>query len=106
MHQHAGKVAVCEEVFKDIQHLSVKQRRRGEFSGRCGAGEHEDSGADNRPDPQCGQRPGPQSFLQPCFRALRVGDQFVDGLLGKKLAGQKGLLGSMNDRPGLNRPQD
>jgi hypothetical protein len=62
------------------------------LAGRRSTGQREYPRSDDRADPQCRERPRAQGLLQPVFRLFRVSDQFVDGLLGKKLAGQNGLL--------------
>lgn len=59
--------------------------------GRC-AGESKNARADDRPNPEGGQRPRPQRFLKPVLRLFCIGDELVNGLLGEKLAGQDGLL--------------
>jgi len=92
MHQNAGKIAVREQVLEDIQDLRVKQRRRGGLSRCRGAGQDKDSRSDNCADSQRRERPCTKCFLQPALRPFGIGDEFVDGLLGKKLAGQKRLL--------------
>ena len=57
-----------------------------------GAGESKNSRSDDRADAQRRQRPRSQRLLQPVFWPLGVRYQLVNGLLGEKLAGQKGLL--------------
>src|SRR5262249_49590852 len=82
VHQHTGKAAMGEQVLEHIQHLRMKQGRRGELArGGC-AGENEYSRTDNGADSQRGQRPRAQRFLQLVLWVLRIGDEFVDGLLG------------------------
>jgi hypothetical protein len=92
MHQNAGKIAVRKQVLEDIQDLRVQQGRRGGLPRRGGAGQDKDSRSDNCADSQRRERPCTQCFLEPALRPFRIGDQFVDGLLGEKLAGQKRLL--------------
>ena len=92
MEQDAGKISVLKQILEDIQHLRMKQRRRGKLARRRRAREHKDSRADDRTDPQRRKRPGAQGLRQTMARSFRVRDQLVNGLLGEKLAGQKGLL--------------
>ena len=59
-----------------------------------GGSEHgKDSRSNYRTDAEGGQCHRTERLLQPGFRPLGVGDQLVDGLLGKKLACQ--LSGSL-----------
>jgi len=95
MHQHAGEISVSKQVLEEVQHLRMQQGGPREFPGGGGASQHEDAGTDDRPDPERRQRPGTEGLLQPVFRAFGVGNQFVDGLLGKKLAGQKASFDAM-----------
>lgn len=84
---------MLKEVLKNVQHLGMPDGGDLEvFSRRRRAGQHKDAGANDGPDPQRGERPRPQRLCQPVVRMLRVRDQLVNGLLGKKLAGQKRLL--------------
>ena len=79
----------AEEVDNEIQHLRVQDGGSLKVLARgCRAGEHEDSGANNGPDPQCRQGPRPKAFLKLMLWIVRVRDQLVDGLPGKKLVGQ------------------
>ncbi len=83
---------MLEQILEDIEDLRVKKRRRGEFA-RCGrAGENENSGPYDRADAKSSQRPRAQGLLEPVFRLFGIRNEFVNGLLGKKLAGQTGLL--------------
>ena len=92
MEKDAGKVPVLNQVLEDVQHLRMQQRRCGVLASRRGAGKDKNSRADNRADSKSGERPRPQRFRQPMPRPFRVRNQLVNGLLGKELAGQKGLL--------------
>ena len=96
MREHAGQIAVGHKILENIQHLRMQQRRSGELTGRGRTSENKDSRANDGADSERRQRPRPQSLLQPAFRPFRVGDQFVNGLLGKELAGQKASFDSID----------
>ena len=83
MHEHTRKIAVREEILENVQHLRVKQGRRGILTGSRCAGQDKNPGTDDRPNPQRRKRPGAERLLQPALRPLGIGNQFVDGLLGK-----------------------
>jgi hypothetical protein len=70
----------------------MQQRWCGIFSCRRSACKHKNSRANDRADAKRGQRPRAQRLRQTMPRPFRVRNQLVNGLLGKELAGQKGLL--------------
>jgi hypothetical protein len=77
----------------------IKNRLRSKRLPRDGGANHsEDSRAYNSADTERGKRPRPQRFLEPMRRVFRVRNQLVNGLLGKELAGQKGLLENVESR--------
>jgi len=81
------------QVHEDIENLGLEDRRDGEvLSGRRCAGQDKNAGTNDGSDPECGQRPWPECFLELVLGPLGVADEFVDRLLGKKLAGQKASL--------------
>jgi hypothetical protein len=59
------------------------------LSGGGGAGENEDSGADDGADAQSSERPGSEGLLQPVARFVGVSNKPVNGLTGKKLIRQR-----------------
>jgi hypothetical protein len=86
------------QVHEQIQHLRFVERRVAMLAGRRGAGERKNPRANDRSDPQRRQRPWSQRLFEAMFRMFRIRDQLINGLLGEKLAGQKGLLGFLNKR--------
>ena len=58
------------------------------FPGSRRPGEHEDTRANNGANPERGERPRSERFLEAVLRMLGVGDQLVDGLSGEELVGQ------------------
>ena len=68
------------------------------FARGRGAGEDENSRADDRADTQGRQRPGAESFLQALAWSLRIRDQLVD-----RLAAQELVVGSVNRGGGIRR---
>jgi hypothetical protein len=76
-----------------FEYRRVEDRLRGKsLAGNGRAYYRENARADYRADPQRRERPRPQGFLEPVFGLFGVRDQLVNGLPGKKLAGQNGLL--------------
>ena len=89
--------AAAQKVHDDVEHLRVQNRRSLEiFSGRGGAGEHENARADDGADAQRGQRPRAQSLLQALARSFGFGDQLVDRLAAEKL-----VVGGTDDGSGF-----
>jgi len=90
MHERAVNVAAAHEVPEDVHDLGVKDGGGFEvLSGGGGAGEDEDSGADDGADPEGGERPWAEGFLQAVAGLFRVRDEPVDRLTGKKLIRQR-----------------
>ncbi len=84
---------VRKKVHDDVERLRVQNGWGLEILARGrGAGKNENSGADDRPDAQRGQRPGAEGFLQPLPWGLGFRDQLVDRLAAEKLvvAGSNG----------------
>ena len=86
MHECARGASGAEKVNQKIEHLSVQDRGSLEVlaSGR-GPGKDKNSGADDRADAECGQRPRAQRLAQSMFRLVGLSDQFVDGLAAQEL---------------------
>ena len=75
MHESPGSAPCSEEIDDQIKCLRVKNRRSLKvFSSRRRPGKHEDTGADDGPDTQRGQRPWAQSLTEPVFRVVRFRD--------------------------------
>ena len=55
------------------------------FAGGGCARQNENTGTDNRSDPQRGETPRTEAFLQTVTRVFRLGHQFIDRFAGKKL---------------------
>ena len=73
-----------QKVGDKIEDLRMQDGRRFEMlSGRRRSGEHKNTGADNGSDAERGQRPRPQTFLEPVPRLVCLGNQFVNGLSGE-----------------------
>jgi hypothetical protein len=81
-----------DQVHEKIKHLHLVERRITVLAGSRRPREGKNARADNGPDAQRRQRPWSKSLLEPVGRVLGVRNQLVNGLLGKKLAGQKRLL--------------
>jgi hypothetical protein len=89
VHQRPGSAAGVDEIGEEIEDLRVQNRRRFEmFPRRRSPGENKDTGANNRPDAERGQRPRPQTFFQPVSRLVRLSDQLINGLSGEELVAQ------------------
>lgn len=94
MHEHAGQIPMMEEVPNQIHHLGMLDGIDLKMlAGRRRAGEHKDTRAYDGPDPQRCNRPQAKMRNE---HALGLFDQFVDGLLGKELAGQKASFDSID----------
>jgi hypothetical protein len=73
MHEGAVNIALAEQVPEDVHDLGVEDGGRFEvLSGGGGAGEDEDSGADDGTDSESGERPGAKGFLQAVARFFCV----------------------------------
>jgi hypothetical protein len=93
VHEHAREASVRKQVLKNVKNLGVQQGGRGVFSRRGRARQHEDARPDDGADTERSEGPQAQRLLQPMLRLFGFGDQLINGLLGKKLAGQKASLG-------------
>ena len=73
VHERCPHAAGPKEVHDEVEDLRVQNGGSLEvFSGRRGAGEHEDAGANDRADAERGQRPGTEGFLQPMPGTLGI----------------------------------
>ena len=70
-------------------HYSGSPDPRADRGTHCGADSAAGNCTDHGANAQRYERPGPQRFFQPMLWLLGIGDQLVDGLLGKILTGQK-----------------
>ena len=84
MHQGPGRASRVEEVGKEVENLRVQNGRRFEMlARRGGSGEHKNTGANDGSDAERGQRPRPQTFLEPVSRLVCLSNQLVNGLPGE-----------------------
>jgi hypothetical protein len=81
---------VVQDEVDDRRALPVGQLGGVAADGRPDDGE--DAGADDSTDAEGCERYGAEGLLERVFGQLGVGDEFVDGLGGKDLAGQGGVL--------------
>ena len=66
VHERARRAAGAQEVDQQVQHLGVQDGRRFEvLAGGGGAGEDEDSRANDGADAERGQRPGAERLFEP-----------------------------------------
>lgn len=78
----------------EIGQRCVQDRRGIELLPSDGSPDHgEDAGTDDRANAQRRQRPRAEGLLQPMFRLLRLGDQFVDRLTREELVRQNSAPG-------------
>jgi hypothetical protein len=90
MHERALKIAVANEVPENVHDLRVQDGGHFKVLASGGrASEDEDSGTDDGANPEGGQRPGAESLLQAVTWFLRVRNELVDRLTGKKLIRQR-----------------
>jgi hypothetical protein len=59
------------------------------FAGGGGAGENENSGADDGTDSERSQRPGPKSLFEPMAGLVSFSNELVDGLASEELFSQR-----------------
>ena len=78
----------CE--VQDGRALPIGEFRRIASNG--GTDDGKDSRANDSADAKCSERDGAECLMERILRQLRLGDQFVDRLGGKDLAGQVGRV--------------
>ena len=84
MHQGPGATPSVKEISKEVENLGVQNGRRLKMlARRRGSGEHKNTGANNGSDTECGQRPRPQTLLEPVSRLIGLSNQLVNGLPGE-----------------------